>query len=367
MAISAYVGLPGSGKSYGVVENVIAPALNEKRSVYTNIPMNTDECLNRFGMAVTPFQTQDIIYNENWWTDVFQSGSIIVIDECWRLWPSGLNTKNARDSDKSFLAEHRHMVGDNGLSTEIVLVTQNLSQIANFVRVLVETTFWSVKQNKLNLTNRYRIDVYFGAITGSNPPVNKRTNELHGKYRKETFALYQSQTLSKTDQHGSETGTDGRSSIFTGFAAKSFLIGFILLFVFVFWMGSSFYTSTTDMLQTDDLADTQPAQIPLSSIPKKTQSTSFLSFFDSVHYIGFEKSLLGSKVFFTRYFQLTSGDSISTISSQELEELGYTIKFISNCAVHINGTDFSSLTVCNPPETIDSTNIINSFTGIAGT
>ena len=61
MSISAYTGLPGHGKSYGVVDNVIRPALEKKREIFTNIPMNSDECLERFGMTVTQFKTEDII------------------------------------------------------------------------------------------------------------------------------------------------------------------------------------------------------------------------------------------------------------------------------------------------------------------
>ena len=113
MSISAYTGLPGHGKSYGVVDNVIRPALEKKRTVYTNIPMISDECLKRFKMTVVQFDTKDIIDNPNWWSDTFEAGSIIVIDECWRLWPSGLNASKARETDKSFLAEHRHLVGKN--------------------------------------------------------------------------------------------------------------------------------------------------------------------------------------------------------------------------------------------------------------
>jgi len=66
MSILAYTGLPGHGKSYGVVENVILPALRMKRVVYTNIPLNDELCINDFGMSVVPFDIQDIIKNRNY-------------------------------------------------------------------------------------------------------------------------------------------------------------------------------------------------------------------------------------------------------------------------------------------------------------
>ncbi|ENT7525242.1 TPA: zonular occludens toxin domain-containing protein, partial [Escherichia coli] len=44
MAISAYVGVPGSGKTYEVVCNVIIPAVSSGRRVVTNIyGLNADK------------------------------------------------------------------------------------------------------------------------------------------------------------------------------------------------------------------------------------------------------------------------------------------------------------------------------------
>ena len=42
MAIQLYCGRPGSGKSYGVIENVLIPALKTSRIIYTNIPLHLD-------------------------------------------------------------------------------------------------------------------------------------------------------------------------------------------------------------------------------------------------------------------------------------------------------------------------------------
>ena len=66
MSISAYVGLTGHGKSYGAVENIILPALRQKRTVFTNIPMKTENCLRDFDCSVIQFATQDLIDNPAW-------------------------------------------------------------------------------------------------------------------------------------------------------------------------------------------------------------------------------------------------------------------------------------------------------------
>ena len=47
MSITAYTGLPGSGKTYGVVQHVIVPALQAGRRVVTNIPMRADVVASR--------------------------------------------------------------------------------------------------------------------------------------------------------------------------------------------------------------------------------------------------------------------------------------------------------------------------------
>lgn len=122
----------------------------------------------------------------------WRPGSLIVIDEIWQLWPAGTNARNVRDQYKSFLAEHRHLVGENGLATEIVFVTQDLSQIANFTRSPIETTFRVTKLTNLGLKNHYRVDVYYGAATGASPPISKRASEIQGKFKKEIYALYKS-------------------------------------------------------------------------------------------------------------------------------------------------------------------------------
>ncbi|MCT7418665.1 zonular occludens toxin domain-containing protein [Pseudomonas aeruginosa] len=52
MAIDAYVGKPGHGKSYGVVEHVIIPSLKQDRHVVTNIPLEVDMLLMDFGGTI---------------------------------------------------------------------------------------------------------------------------------------------------------------------------------------------------------------------------------------------------------------------------------------------------------------------------
>ena len=213
MSISAYVGLPRSGKSYSVVQNVIVPALKNGRVVYTNIPMNDDLLMNDFG-CIPNYFTMDDIKNNSFFFDELPSGIIFIIDECWELWPAGLKPANFDLQHKEFLTKHGHKSA-NGFSTEIILVTQDLAQIATFVRNLVEVTYRTVKLTSVGVSTRYRVDIYEGCVTGPSPSKSKKMDSRQGKYKKNIYQYYTSQTQSD-GLHGSEKSIDDRKNIFSG-------------------------------------------------------------------------------------------------------------------------------------------------------
>jgi zona occludens toxin len=348
MTISAYTGLPGHGKSYGVVENVIRPALESKRVVYTNIPMNKDVCEERFQMSVVQFDIQDIIDNENWWSEIFEAGSILVLDEVWRLWPAGLTASKARHSDKEFLAEHRHLVGDNGASTEIVLVTQDLSQIATFARALVETTFRVTKHSSLGASKFYRVDVYYGAVTGASPPISKRTREIQGKFSKKTYALYKSHTKSEVGA-GDETRTDNRFNILKGASVK-FGIAFIVIGLFVGFAGlqhvaNYFGTSEEEQkLVVEDTNQPSGSDRPVLKVEKIEPNFKFLSQADEI-------TISWNNGHFPRIEYLIDvviDDMTSTLTLYQLSKLDYKVEAINQCLIKITGFDFSGVAMCKP-------------------
>lgn len=207
MAIDAYVGLPGHGKSYGVVEHVIIPSLKQGRHVVTNIPLNADALLMDFGgtiqqLPVDWFELKDL-------SEYATNGCVLVLDELWRRWPSGMLTNQASTEDKALLAEHRHRVDKENRSMRIVLVTQDLSQIANWVRVLVESTYRVSKKSK----KFYVVSIYNGAVTGVRPPKSALLRQATGRFKKEVYVYYSSATQSQTGNVGDESKADSRSSI----------------------------------------------------------------------------------------------------------------------------------------------------------
>lgn len=218
MSIIAYVGLPGSGKTYDVVANQVVPALEADRRVVTNVPINRDamrEVVRSGEIVNLPY---DVIAQEPAKIDEYATaGCVLILDELWRLWPAGERANKIPQPFKSLLAEHRHRVDSEGRSMQIVFVTQDLSQIAAFARQLVEQTFHHTKLTSVGARGTYRIDVFQGCVTGAVPPVNNRVREIFGKYEPRIFKLYQSHTMAtSTSKRGKiqESTVDGRGNVF---------------------------------------------------------------------------------------------------------------------------------------------------------
>lgn len=363
MTISAYTGLPGHGKSYGVVANIILPSLRQKRIVYTNIPLNDELCLDDFGMVPIPFHIDDIIKNTNWFRDIFQAGSVIVIDEVWRLWPSGLKLTQAREGDKEFLAEHRHLVGDNGLSTEIVLVTQDLSQVASFARTLVENTFRVTKLSNLGLNRGYRVDVYFGCVTGAKPNPKNREREIFGKFSKDVYKYYKSHTKSQTGEAGDETRTDKRFNILGGLSIKFGLIFIVAICVFIYFgmndvkkgfgqddSNNSDLSSGGNSGDSVDSPSSKKVHSPNNGVTSakpvnRNPPAPVFHFLRDAKQLIFSHSVgVDSKI--KDYFLIQFSDYSVTLDEQQLNQLGYKLEKVSDCVAKVSGSDYTGFFMC---------------------
>lgn len=327
MSITAYTGLPGHGKSYGIVENVIVPAVKQFRPVWTNIPCNVDLFLDRFGFAPVVFDTEEAKSDPDWFHNVLPPGALLVLDECWRFWPSGLSSHKMDERHKSYFAEHRHMVGDDGRSSEIVLCTQDLAQVAAFVRNLVETTYRVTKLSKTGLSKSYRVDVYSGPVAGSNPPLSKREREIFGKFDKSVFALYKSHTKSDSGP-GDESRADGRYNILKGAGFKAILAALAVLSYLVY-LGSD---SVSKSFGNDPATTVQPVQSldPATTIvqaaPVRSRPRSLIDQASSV-YIAYQ-TFSG---FWDYVLRFDFDSTYSELTVSELLSLGYSVSPVAQC------------------------------------
>lgn len=301
MSIVAYTGLPGSGKSYGVVENVVVPALKAGRLVCHNMPLNEGELLAycKAGMLqqlAREMKAADIV-------EACPPGAVIVLDECWRYWPSGMNASTIPERQKEFFAMHRHRVGEDGFATEIVLVTQDLSQVASFVRNLVEQTFRANKLTAIGSAKRFRIDVFEGAVTGPHPPPAKRLREIFGKYKPEVYALYSSHTQSQSGGAGQEVKADQRGNVLKGWKLRIAVLA-LLSVPFLLWGAGCSVLKFRDQAGRGAKAErsegqSAPAPVtPVSSVPApppKPRESSTWRFAGRITVEGQERVVLDSE------------------------------------------------------------------------
>lgn len=222
MPITAYVGVPRSGKSYEVVKSVIVPAIASGRRVISNIYGLNEEkikeyCLKQYkklsldklGSIVHVENSQcldeDFLPSMENQNTFCQAGDLVVIDEVWRVWGSD---KDIPKNHRSFIAEHGHFVNkDTGVMSDLVVINQTVSDIPRFIKARIETTYRMQKHVSLGLNNRYRVDIFQGAkITKSN-----RMNFYQEKYDKSIFELYKS----VEGNNPNTLKTDKRQSIFS--------------------------------------------------------------------------------------------------------------------------------------------------------
>jgi zona occludens toxin len=283
MPITAYTGLMGSGKSYEVTENVILPALLEGRRVVTNVANLQQEeirayLIDKFDAVEADIGeivqlTNDDIDRKDFWPvevkegevapdSVVKGGDVVVIDECWRWWATGVKF-DARHM--TFFRMHRHFVHPvSGVCCEIVLVVQDIADLDRKLKVVVETTYRMTKHKALGMSSKYRVDIFVSYKTNREP-----MRVIQRSYNPDVFRLYQSYSQGGKDG-GKEVDADGRANIFKN---PLFTIAIPLMTVIALVAGWKVYsfahpdkpgTATADKDKDKDKAKAAAAAVPVS-------------------------------------------------------------------------------------------------------
>ncbi|MDB2634412.1 hypothetical protein N9Y40_02840 [Porticoccaceae bacterium] len=328
MTISAYTGLPGSGKSYSVVKNVLIPALKDNRTVYTNIPLNEELVMKDFGYVPIQFTVDDILADDDYWNKNIEGGSVVVIDEVARLWKAGLKANHARECDAVFLQEHRHMTKD-GKSLEVILVCQDLSQISSFVRTLVDRTYITVKLSAVGMDNRYRVDVYSEAQTRNQLKQSAFLSSDGGKYQKEVYQYYNSHT--RGDGVGDETNIHDGFTIFKPWHFGAFALvvcfGFYLLYSFV----SPFFIEDKLAANADNYVPSSGVEV--TEVPVSSRvSSDFLDQVKSVQIVN-NNSILGF------LFKVDIAGGYSVMNVDDLAKFDIFVVAYNDCLVSLQDPD----------------------------
>jgi len=158
MALNFYCGSPGAGKTYHVVKEVVIQALLNKKNIITNLPLKTAEIYKAFPQLFEQANYIQIIKEDRIKeihkivdTDKYADW-IIIIDEAHDYWPSNEAMKD--DNFKSWLSQHRHKFQN------IVMITQDFSNINKFVRSMVQERFEFEKNESKGSEKSYMQDFF---------------------------------------------------------------------------------------------------------------------------------------------------------------------------------------------------------------
>jgi zona occludens toxin len=227
MAINAYCGVMGSGKSYEVVSGPLLDAVAAGRRVVTNIDGVNEELIHEYlcekrGVpverlgSIVHVRTDDLkkegffpqeVESSDGATVIpgfVQAGDFVVIDEAWKLWATG---EKISKEHMTFFRMHRHFVHvETGVSCDLVLMIQSIADLNRSIRAVIELSFRMVKLKSVGAPSRYRVEMYeTGKQTAST-----RTGTFIRRYQPEIFPLYKSYAGGA----GVESVVDRRQNVF---------------------------------------------------------------------------------------------------------------------------------------------------------
>jgi zona occludens toxin len=299
MAIKVATGLQGHGKTYETVLHAICPAIKQGRRVVTNVagldyekivayvspdeapagapvPAGTGVQAPKVGVIVSVTRTQiradDFFprldeggHYDPGFESLVLPGDLVVLDEAWAIWG---DTKAVKPTDMAFLREHRHFTHmESGVTCDLILITQDIADLARSVRNVVEMTTLCYKPKEIGITSAYVVDLYQGAKLHR----TRRISTHRYFYKPAVFELYSSYSGKKAK----EVGVDARQNMFASAGLRLKLGLAVLVLIGSGWWVIRFLSpervagpSVDSAAQAPTEADSVPvpiAQAPVSS------------------------------------------------------------------------------------------------------
>jgi zona occludens toxin len=263
MAISAYNGWMGAGKTYEVVAYVLLPAILEGRRVVTNISGATNDKLREYCSKQKNVDLDKIGYLESVTDDQIkesgffptsttkgfvQPGDLIIIDEAWRFFAA--NSKISAEH-MEFFRMHRHYVHeDTRICCDIVLISQEIGDIHRSIKSVIELSFRAKKLKTLGLNKCYVVEMWEGTKQS-----RKSAKAQNRKYNSDIFAIYKS--YSQGDGPGKEVSVDKRQNVLNSWRVYIGIPALIIFAAICFYHTFSFFRSspkTPDPIRTNTIA-----------------------------------------------------------------------------------------------------------------
>lgn len=222
MSGSAYTGIPGSGKTYEVVEGVIIPAVQAGRRIVTNIEgLHADKIAayieRNFKLRIEPrivvvddetirgayfFPREDSSVQT-----VCGPGDLVILDEAYDFFGED---EEITPEVMRFIRKHRHQTdAERGTSCDIVYITQDVMDLHLKVRRVLESLYHIHKVKELGMTSTYVVDQY----TGGRLLKRKLTLTNVKRYNPEIFECYKSYQVAEGAAPGQEVPVDKRQNL----------------------------------------------------------------------------------------------------------------------------------------------------------
>jgi zona occludens toxin len=390
--INGIAGKPGGGKSYEAVKNHVIPALEQKRKVVTNLPLQIEHFESVYGAEIAelievveynfheygttrPFsQAEDFLKYDDWKNEKGQ-GVFFVIDECHLSMPNGKVTPQTT-ALLEYLSMHRHYGHD------ILLITQNFKKVHRDIRDMVNLVYRAIKKSFNGQDSEYILKIHEGCTTTV-------VNTKERAYESHVFKFYKSHTMS--NQSVVEATTQDitpwwKSGLMYGAMGMGGLFLLILIWFLTLVFGSDEPKEDTKP-KINKSKEVERKSIPVESIEPRTRQSragtyvganvgsnanikpfkepikapkQFSEYEDMVEksksFHPFYKVDLAVSGFAEDYnFKIVyfsarqNGQHVFTISNKDLALAGYSVKVLGECAVKISYFDYQDFLTCNSP------------------
>jgi zona occludens toxin len=276
MAINAYVGLQGSGKTFEVISSPLLDAVSQGRRVVTNVAGISEDLIHEYLVNKRDAQIDKlghIIHVENdrilqpqFFPDeekpelesVVKGGDLVVVDEAWRFW--GADSGKLSHEHMQFFRMHRHYVHpDTSVACDVVLMTQDITGLHRSVKNVIEFAFRMHKHKSLGFSKLYRVEIYEGWKLNGKTRIDNRQK----KYNPEIFPLYQSYAGGS----GKENEIDKRQNVLAN--KRIWILSVVVLLMIIggiYGVSRFFYPSGADKTVNHSVTKTAAMQDPVKGV-----------------------------------------------------------------------------------------------------
>jgi len=385
--INGIAGKPGGGKSYEAVKNHVIPALQDKRKVVTNLPLQIQHFKDVYGDEVAdlieivdynfhdygttrPFSKADDFLKYDDWKNEKGQGVYFVIDECHLSMPNGKVTAGTTEL-LEYLSMHRHYGHD------ILLITQNFKKVHRDIRDMVNIVYRAIKKSFNGQDDEYILKIHEGCTSTV-------VNTKERAYEPYVFKFYKSHT--KSNQSVVEATTQDITPWYkSGLMTSSY---FVLGFGFLIVLKLIYDLSTDDEvvpevkkeikseshalknIGSSPVKPVKPVLPDISSPPKKNSNFKKPEVENTKQFTEYERMVEKSKSYHPfykvelsvtgyaedynykiMYFSAQqNGQHVFSITSHDLTLAGYDLRVLTGCSVKITYHEYEDFITCNSPQ-----------------